>query len=237
MRIIIAIDILGGKCVRLTRGDFNSSRMYNNDPVEVAKQIEDHGIRYIHLVDLDGARLKHVVNHKILQKISSKTSLKIDFGGGIRSGKDLEMVFSNGANQVTGGSIAVNDPGEFLEWLSLYGSDKIILGADCINRKISTGGWKEITDLDVTDFIKSYTLKGVEYVVCTDISRDGMMEGPSFSLYRDILSGIDVNLIASGGITTMDDLVRLKMAGCEGSIVGKSVYEGKMTLKELSSIC
>lgn len=237
MRIIIAIDIIDGKCVRLTKGDYNTSKVYNCDPLEVARQIEESGIQYIHLVDLDGARIGQVVNHKILEMITAKTSLNVDFGGGLRSYDDLEIAFNNGAKQVTVGSSAVNHPDIFMHWLSEFGSEKFILGADSIGRKISINGWMNNTKLDIVDFVRGYSEKGVSYSICTDIEKDGMLEGPSLGLYKDILAATRINLIASGGITTMRDIEDLKVAGCEGSIIGKAVYEGRLTLKELGKLC
>jgi len=237
MRIIIAIDIIGGKCVRLTKGDYNTSKVYNEDPLEVARQIEDSGIRFIHLVDLDGARTSRIVNHKILENIASKTSMIVDFGGGIRSDEDLKVAFENGASQVTCGSTAVYDPDSFMKWLSAYGPERIILGADSLSNKVSTNGWLQNTDQDIVKFITGYFEKGVRYTICTDIDKDGMLQGPSVKLYKDILAATKVNLIASGGITTIRDIEELIEAGCEGSIIGKAVYEGKLTLKELSRLC
>lgn len=237
MRIIIAIDIIGGKCVRLTKGDYSTLKIYNEDPLEVARQIEDSGIRFIHLVDLDGARTSRIVNHKILENITSKTSMKVDFGGGIRSDKDLKIAFENGASQVTCGSTAVYDPDSFIKWLSDYGPERIILGADCLSNKVSTNGWLQNTEQDIVKFITGYFEKGVRYTICTDIDKDGMLQGPSVKLYKDILAAAKVNLIASGGITTIGDIEELIEAGCEGSIIGKAVYEGKLTLKELSRLC
>lgn len=237
MRIIIAIDIIGGKCVRLSKGDYSTSKIYNDDPVEIARQIEDNGIKFLHLVDLDGARSKHIVNHKILEKIARETSLKVDFGGGIRSVKDIETAFESGAGQVTCGSTAVYDPEEFLKWLSDFGPDRIILGADSIDHKISANGWLDNTKQDIIRFITGYFEKGVRYAICTDIEKDGMLMGPSVNLYKEILSVVQLNLIASGGITTIKDIEELKNAGCEGSIIGKAIYEGKLTLKELSRLC
>ena len=237
MRIIIAIDIIGGKCVRLKKGDYSTSKIYNEDPLEVARQIEDSGIRFIHLVDLDGARTSRIVNQKILKNITSKTSMKVDFGGGIRSDEDLKVAFENGASQVICGSTAVYDPDSFMKWLSAYGPERIILGADSINRKVSTNGWLQNTDQDIVKFISNYFEKGVRYTICTDIEKDGMLQGPSVNLYKDILAATEVNLIASGGITTIRDIEELIEAGCKGSIIGKAVYEGKLTLKELSRLC
>jgi len=188
------------------------------------------------VVDLDGAKSKHIVNYKILEQIASKTNLKIDFGGGLKSDKDLKIAFESGADQITGGSIAANNPTQFLNWLTTYGNDKIILGADCLNRKIVTNGWLESSELDVLDFIKNYEAKGIINVICTDISKDGMLQGASNDLYQEILGATKINLIASGGVSNIDDLVTLKEIGCEGAILGKAIYEGNITLKELSSI-
>jgi phosphoribosylformimino-5-aminoimidazole carboxamide ribotide isomerase len=237
MRIIIAIDIIGGKCVRLTKGDYQTVKVYNEDPLEVARQIEENGLGFLHLVDLDGARTKQIVNHKILEKITGKTSLKVDFGGGIRSGKDLKTAFECGAVQVTCGSTAIYDPENFMKWLSFYGPDKIILGADSINRKVSASGWMENSEQDVVKFISNYAGKGVSYTICTDIEKDGMLQGPSVLLYKEILAAANINLIASGGVTTLKDIEDLKEAGCEGAIIGKAVYEGKLTLKKLATLC
>jgi phosphoribosylformimino-5-aminoimidazole carboxamide ribotide isomerase len=237
MRIIVALDIIGGKCVRLTRGDFNSKIIYNEDPLEVAMQVEDNGIRYLHLVDLDGAKNKKIENIKVLENIAGKTNLKIDFGGGIRSLNDLKTILNSGAQQVTAGSIAVTDPLIFLEWLTELGPEKIILGADCLNRKVSTSGWMEESDKDIISFISAYKSEGVKYTICTDIDKDGMLQGPSTALYKDILAVVDINLIASGGITSLKDIEDLRETGCEGAIIGKAVYEGRLTLNELGKQC
>ncbi len=237
MRIIPAIDIIDGKCVRLTKGDYDTKKVYNENPLEVAKEFEANGIEYLHLVDLDGAKSKHIVNHNILESIASKTNLKVDFGGGLKSDDDLRIAFECGANQITGGSIAANSPDIFLKWLSTYGSDKIILGADCSDRKIATNGWLEASELDVVDFIKDYESKGIQYVICTDIAKDGMLQGTSNELYTEIISKSDVKLIASGGVSSMKDLELVKELGCEGAILGKAIYEGKITLNELQKIC
>lgn len=237
MRLIPAIDIIDGKCVRLSKGDYNTKKVYNENPLEVAKAFEANGIQYLHLVDLDGAKSKHIVNYKVLDLITSKTSLKIDFGGGLRSDEDLEIAFDCGAYQITGGSIAVNNPDLFLKWLTKYGSNKIILGADCYNRKIATHAWLENAELDVIDFIKNYETKGIRQVICTDIAKDGMLQGTSNELYVDILSQSKVNLIASGGVSSIKDIELLKEIGCEGVIIGKALYEGNITLKELQKLC
>jgi phosphoribosylformimino-5-aminoimidazole carboxamide ribotide isomerase len=237
MRIIIAIDIIGGKCVRLTRGDFNTTRVYNENPLEVAKQVEASGITWLHLVDLDGAKNKKLENIKILEQIAGNTCLKIDYGGGVRSTDDLKRILNTGARQVTAGSIAVSRPSLFLEWLAEFGPEKVILGADCINRKVSTGGWMKNSDMDIISFISGYTSHGVKYTICTDIDKDGMLEGPSTDLYKDILKKVKINLIASGGISSLKDIEELREIGCEGAIIGKAVYEGNLTLNELGKQC
>jgi len=237
MRIIPAIDIIDGKCVRLTKGDYATQKIYNENPLEVAKEFEANGIQYLHLVDLDGAKSKHIVNYKVLETIAQNTSLKIDFGGGIKSDEDVKIAFENGASQITGGSIAVKNPNVFLTWLEKYGSEKIILGADANNRKIVTHGWLETSEKDVVEFIAEYVQKRIRYVVCTDIAKDGMLLGTSNELYQEILQKVTVKLIASGGVSSLDDLIKLKEIGCEGAIVGKAIYEGKITLKELRKLC
>lgn len=233
MKIIPAIDIIDGKCVRLSKGDYNTKKIYNDNPLEVAKEFEANGIKYLHLVDLDGAKSKHIVNNKILQEIVLKTNLKVDFGGGLKSNDDLRIAFESGANQITGGSIAAKNPTLFGEWLEQYGSDKIILGADCLNRKIATDGWLESSSLDVVEYIKSYEIQGVKNVICTDISKDGMLEGTSNELYAEIIKNTQVNLIASGGVSCIQDLIKLKELGCYGAILGKAIYEGNIKLKDL----
>lgn len=237
MRIIPAIDIIDGKCVRLSKGDYDTKKVYNENPLEVAKEFEDNGITYLHVVDLDGAKSKHIVNYNILEAICSKTNLKVDFGGGLKSNDDLRIAFESGANQITGGSIAVKNPDMFLSWLNTYGSEKIILGADCKERKIATSGWLETSSIDVVEFISKYEKEGTHYVVCTDIAKDGMLEGTSNDLYKEILSETDVKLIASGGVSNIEDLHQLKELGCEGAIVGKAIYEGKIALKQLQELC
>jgi len=240
MRIIPAIDIIDGKCVRLSKGDYKTKKIYNENPLEVAKEFEAHGIKYLHLVDLDGAKSQHIVNHKVLEKIASQTGLSIDFGGGLKTEKDLEIAFESGAKQVTGGSIAVKNQEMFKSWLKKYGSDKIILGADAQNEKVAISGWLEESREDLIPFIKEYQTEGVKYVICTDISKDGMLEGPSFELYKRILEetsaeGNNINLIASGGISTFDELPALAKMGCEGTIIGKAIYEGRISLKQLEN--
>ena len=236
MRIIPAIDIIDGKCVRLSKGDYNTKKIYNENPLEVAKQFEAHGIQYLHLVDLDGAKSNQIVNHKILEQIASKSNLKIDFGGGLKSDADLQIAFESGANQLTGGSIAVKNPNLFQEWIAKYGSEKIILGADANDEKIAISGWLEASEEDVIPFIKKYQTKGIQYVICTDIAKDGMLEGPSFDLYQKILEQVpNIKLIASGGIATYDELPKLAEIGCEGTIIGKAIYENRISLKQLEN--
>ena len=234
MRIIPAIDIIDGKCVRLSQGDYDTKKIYNENPLEVAKEFEDYGIEYLHLVDLDGAKSKQIINYKTLELIASKTNLKVDFGGGIKANDDIRIAFECGANQITGGSIAVQNPTLFQEWISQYGSDKIILGADAKDRKIATHGWLETSELDVINFIQEYKTKGIDYVICTDIAKDGMLQGTSNELYTEILAASDVKLIASGGVSSIDDLIKVKELGCEGAILGKAIYEGRIDLKVLS---
>lgn len=233
MKIIPAIDIIDGKCVRLSKGDYETKKIYNENPLEVAKEFEDFGIKYLHLVDLDGAKSKHIVNQKVLENIAGKTSLHIDFGGGLKTLEDIEIAFNFGAKQITIGSVAVQDPEFCYDLIEKYSSEKIILGADCDHRKIKTSGWLEESDKKVIDFIRQYQKKGVKNVICTDISKDGMMEGPSTGLYQDILHQTSVQLVASGGISCMEDVYRMKEIGCSGTIIGKAIYEGKIEMKEL----
>jgi phosphoribosylformimino-5-aminoimidazole carboxamide ribotide isomerase len=237
MRIIAAIDILDGKCVRLTRGDYSKKTIYNEDPLEVAKEMEDSGIKYLHLVDLDGAKSKMIIHFRILEKIASQTSLEIDFGGGIRSDNDLNIAFSSGAAQVTAGSIVHSSPFLILDWLLKYGNEKIILGADSKNRKIVINGWQQESDSDIISFISEFCSKGIKYAICTDVEKDGLLKGPAIELYKEIISKVKVDLIASGGISSMDDVIEIKEAGCEGAIIGKAIYEGKIKLKELRDLC
>jgi len=248
MRIIPAIDIIDGKCVRLSKGDYDTKKIYNENPIEVAKEFEAHGIQYLHLVDLDGAKSKHIVNHKVLEQIASQTNLKIDFGGGLKTDEDLRIAFESGAKQITGGSIAVKDPRTFEGWIQKHGADKIILGADAMDERVAVSGWLEESKEELIPFIQSYQAKGINYVICTDISKDGMLEGPSFDLYRKILenSKVDVSageeqsvsklkLIASGGISIFDELPKLAEMGCEGTIIGKAIYENRISLKQLET--
>ena len=240
MRIIPAIDIIDGQCVRLTKGDYNTKKIYNERPLEVAKEFEAAGIEYLHVVDLDGAKASKIINYKVLEQIASKTNLKIDFGGGLKSDKDLEIAFNSGANQITGGSIAVKNSEIFESWIQKYGSEKIILGADFYpdtsGGKIATNGWQEESSLELIPFINNYQQKGIQYVICTDISKDGMLEGPSFDIYKEILAEVkNLKLIASGGISTFNELPKLAEMGCEGVIIGKAIYEHKISLKQLEN--
>lgn len=233
MRIIPAIDIIDGKCVRLSKGDYGTKKIYNENPVEVAKEFESFGIKYLHLVDLDGAKSKHIVNQKVLENIAKETSLQIDFGGGLKTLEDIEIAFNSGAKQITIGSIAVQNPEFCFSLIEKYGSEKIILGADCENRKIKTSGWLEESNQDVIDFILGYQKKGIQNVICTDISKDGMLEGASEDLYKEILDKTKIQLIASGGISCIEDVYKMKEIGCSGTIIGKAIYEGRVSLKEL----
>lgn len=236
MRIIPAIDIIDGKCVRLSQGDYQSKKIYNEQPLEVAKAFEGAGIRYLHVVDLDGAKDKHIVNHKTLEAIASNTALSIDFGGGVKTGDDLRLAFECGARQVTVGSVAVTNPALVEEWLARYGPEQIILGADAKDGKIAASGWQEISEKPLIPFIESYRrAAGLKYAICTDISKDGMLQGAALELYAEILSKIPgLCLIASGGVTSAADLAALKETGCEGAIIGKAIYEGRLNLKDLA---
>ncbi len=237
MRIIPAIDIIGGKCVRLTKGDYSTQKIYSENPLEVAQMFQDSGIRFLHLVDLDGAKSQQIVNYRTLEILASKTDLHIDFGGGIKSENDIKTAFECGAKQITVGSIAAQNPDLMLEWIQQYGSENIILGADCKNRMIATNGWLENSNLNVISFIKNYKNKGAKYGIVTDIDKDGMLSGPAFELYEEILKETKINLIASGGITTIEEVKKLKNIGCEGAIIGKAIYEGTINLKDLSELC
>jgi len=236
MKIIPAIDIIGGKCVRLTQGDYAQQKTYNENPLEVAKMFESAGIQYLHLVDLDGAKSGRITNQAVLENIAKNTSLHIDFGGGLKTDEDVQAAFNSGAKQITAGSIAVKSPETVYRWIAKYGADKIILGADCRNRKIAVNGWQVESTLDVVDFINQYKAKGIQQVICTDISKDGMLQGPSFELYTELLK-TGIRLVASGGVTTIDDVIALKQMGCTGAIIGKAIYEGTITLKQLTELC
>jgi len=234
MKIIPAIDIIDGKCVRLSKGDYGSKIIYNENPLEVAKMFEDSGFNYLHIVDLDGAKSSKVVNFDILESISINTNLKIDFGGGVKSTEDFKRVIDAGANQVTVGSIAVKNPLLLFDWIDQYGADRIILGADVKGLNIATDGWLETSDLTLFNFLKDYYAKGIRNVLCTDISKDGMLEGPAFELYSFILAEYpDVDLIASGGVSCIEDVIKLKNNGIPSVVIGKAIYENKIDLKEL----
>lgn len=237
MKIIPAIDIIDGKCVRLSKGDYNSKKIYNENPLEVAKMFEYFGFEYLHMVDLDGAKSSKVINIKVLEKVTSATKLKVDFGGGIKTNEDLKKVFENGAEQVTVGSVAVKDPELLSDWIQVYGAEKIILGADVKDLFIATNGWLETSTLSLFDFLETYYQKGIRNVLCTDISKDGMLEGPAFELYSSIMKKFkDLDLIASGGISCIEDVKRLKSEGIPSVVIGKAIYENKIDLNELSKI-
>ncbi|MDR0895284.1 MAG: 1-(5-phosphoribosyl)-5-[(5-phosphoribosylamino)methylideneamino]imidazole-4-carboxamide isomerase [Prevotellaceae bacterium] len=238
IELIPAIDLIDGKCVRLSQGKYDSKKVYGENPVEIAKRFEANGIRRLHVVDLDGAASHHIVNHRALHALATQTSLRIDFGGGVKSDDDLQIAFDSGAQMVTGGSIAVTHPERFLHWLNLYGSERIILGADVKERRIAVHGWKEESACELFPFLTDYINKGVTQVICTDIARDGMLQGASVALYEEILQQHPrLHLIASGGVGSMDDIHRLNEAGVPAVIFGKAVYEGKITLEELSKLC
>lgn len=236
IRIIPAIDIIEGKCVRLSQGDYDKKKVYNENPLEVAKSFEDHGIEYLHLVDLDGAKSARVVNYPILEKIANHTSLKIDFGGGVKSDEDIKKVIESGAHQVTAGSIAVKSPETVYRWMEDYGANKIILGADVRDRNIAINGWKEDSGIELFEFLNRFIERGVSTSICTDIAKDGMMSGSSIDLYKDILSEFhNLNLIASGGVSSMDEVFDLQENGLYGAIVGKAIYEGQISLNEIAN--
>lgn len=238
MEIIPAIDIIGGKCVRLEKGDYSTSKQYAEDPLEVAKAFEGAGIRRLHLVDLDGAKAKHVVNLRVIERIVSNTRLVVDFGGGVKTDEDIRKVFEAGAQMVTGGSIAAKEREIFLGWLEKYGSEKIILGADVLDDHIMVSGWQESSELPWEEFLTYYMGKGVKKVISTDISRDGMLTGPAFDLYDEMLNRFpEIQLIASGGVSSYEDLVQLKEQGLYGAIIGKAYYEGKVSLEQLAGLC
>ena len=232
--IIPAIDVIDGKCVRLSKGDYNCKKVYAEDPLEVARMMQDVGCRRLHLVDLDGAKSNHIVNHKVLERIATKTDLVIDFGGGLKSDEDLQIAFDSGASMITGGSIAVKNPEIFQGWINRFGSEKIILGADTRNGKISTTGWTDDSDLDIIPFVKDYMQKGVTKVISTDINVDGTLSGPSLKLYQEMLEALpSLYLIASGGVSSMSDIEALQQARVPAVIVGKAIYEERISLKEL----
>ncbi len=234
IRIIPAIDIIEGKCIRLTQGDYGSKVIYNENPLEVAKQFEDSGIQYLHLVDLDGAKAKKIINRKVLEEIAAKTKLKIDFGGGIRTDEDIKLAFDCGAEQVTGGSVAVKNKELFLSWLRKFGTEKIILGTDVKDEMVAINGWYENTKINVFSFIESYQKLGVQTIICTDIKRDGLLQGAAINLYKKITDRFSgIKLIASGGISSIDEIDELIKLDLDGVIIGKAIYENKISLKEL----
>jgi phosphoribosylformimino-5-aminoimidazole carboxamide ribotide isomerase len=236
MEIIPAIDIIDGKCVRLTHGDYSQKKIYNEHPLEVAKEFEDAGIRRLHLVDLDGAKAGAVTNWKVLETIAGKTSLVIDFGGGIKSEKDVQIVFDSGAALATIGSIAVKDEETFSKWLEKFTPEKFLLGADVKNEKITVSGWTEQTEIWIYDFIENYIQKGMKQIFCTDVSKDGALGGPSTELYKNIVQKFpELHFIASGGVSSIDDVYKLQEAGCKGLIIGKAIYEGRIQLPELKA--
>ena len=238
IELIPAIDIIDGKCVRLTQGDYGQKKVYNENPLEVAKQIEGAGIKRLHLVDLDGAKQKKIVNHQVLEKITSNTSLHVDFGGGLQSEEDLKIAFNAGAKQITGGSIAVKNTELFTDWISKFGAEKIILGADCKGGMIAISGWQETTEISVFKLIEDYLKKGIQYCICTDVAKDGLLQGPSFELYQEIQTRFpSLKLIASGGVTSIGDLEKLSDMGMYGAIIGKAFYEGKIKLEEIEKFC
>ncbi len=234
IEIIPAIDIIDGKCVRLSQGDYNQKTVYNSDPLEVAKAFEDNGIKRLHVVDLDGAKAQHIVNYNVLERLATRTSLVIDFGGGLKTNKDLDIAFECGAQMITGGSIAVKNPEVFISWIEKYGPDRIILGADVKDRKIAVSGWMEKSEMELEPFVSGYVDKGVKKVITTDISKDGMLQGPSFDLYKEMMQQIPgIYLIASGGVSRIDDIIALDEAGVPAVIFGKAIYEGKIKLSDL----
>lgn len=236
IEIIPAIDLIEGKCVRLSQGDYEQKKVYNENPLEVAKMFENAGIRRLHLVDLDGAKANHIVNYAVLEKIATKTNLLVDFGGGLKSDDDLRIAFECGATMITGGSIAVKHPDIFLSWVKKYGAEKIILGADVRNTKIAVGGWQETTDTELFPFLENYISHGISKVICTDISKDGMLMGPSFELYDQMIKAFpEMYLIASGGVSSIDDIEQLQQKQLPAVIVGKAFYEGHISLDDLKN--
>jgi phosphoribosylformimino-5-aminoimidazole carboxamide ribotide isomerase len=236
--VIPAIDVIDGKCVRLTQGDYAQKTSYHDHPIEIAKKYEDHGIKRLHLVDLDGAKAKKIINYKVLEEICSKTSLDVDFGGGLQSENDLKIAFECGAKQVTGGSIAVKDEAMFSSWLKNYGGDKIILGTDTKNKMIAVHGWQETSDISLFDILDKYIPQGIKYTISTDVAKDGLLQGPSFDLYKEMQEKYpELRIIASGGVANIDDLTKLNEMKIYGVVVGKAIYENRITLKQLSSFC
>ena len=234
MELIPAIDIIDGKCVRLSQGDYSSKKVYSENPVDMAKRFEDYGLRRLHVVDLDGAASSHIVNYRVLEQIAVQTSLVIDFGGGIKSSKDIDIAFESGAAMVTIGSVAVKQPQLMTDWIGKYGAEKVILGADAKDRRIAVSGWKEDSKLELLPFLSDYINKGIKKVLCTDISRDGMLQGPSIALYKEIMETFpNLELIASGGVSSIDDIYRLEEAGVPAVVFGKALYEGRIKLEQL----
>jgi len=237
IEIIPAIDLIDGKCVRLSQGDYSQKTVYNENPLEVAKMFADAGIRRLHLVDLDGAKAQHIINHKVLERITIGTDLVVDFGGGLKTDNDLRIAFECGASMITGGSIAVKNPDVFFSWISTFGGEKIILGADVKNEKIAVGGWIETTELELIPFIKNYLEKGISKVICTDISKDGMLQGPAIELYKKMLAAQpEMYLIASGGVSSIRDIELLHEAAVPAVITGKAIYEGRIKLEDLTRL-
>jgi phosphoribosylformimino-5-aminoimidazole carboxamide ribotide isomerase len=237
MEIIAAIDILNGKCVRLTQGDYAQQTVYSERPLEVAKAFEDAGVKRVHLVDLDGAKAGAVKNWKVLEQIADKTDLRIDFGGGIHSREDIDLLINAGAQWATVGSMAVKNEDLFSEWLIHYGPDRFLLGADVRDEKIAIHGWLELTEIRIADFISKYTGKGIRQLFCTDISRDGLLGGPAIGLYKQIIAEFpQLHFIASGGVGSVDDIYELQQIGCHGVIIGKAIYEGKIRISDLSAV-
>ena len=237
MEIIPAIDIIEGKCVRLTHGDYAQKKIYNEHPLEVARQFEDAGLQRLHLVDLDGAKAGAVKNWKVLETIAGKTSMIVDFGGGIKSEKDVDIVFNSGAALATIGSMAVKEKDTFVQWLQKWGAEKFLLGADVKGEKLTISGWLEQTEIWIYDFIEDYLQKGVKQVFCTDVSKDGALEGPSTELYKSIVEKFpDLHFIASGGVSSLDDVYQLQDIGCKGVIIGKAIYEGRVGLNDLKKL-
>ncbi|MEG1543608.1 MAG: 1-(5-phosphoribosyl)-5-[(5-phosphoribosylamino)methylideneamino]imidazole-4-carboxamide isomerase [Tannerellaceae bacterium] len=234
IELIPAIDLIDGKCVRLTQGDYSTQKIYNEDPLEVAKMFEEHGIRRIHVVDLDGAREGRIINYRTLERLATRTSLIIDFGGGLKQEDDLEIAFESGAKMITGGSIAVRNPEIFTSWIAKFGNNKIILGADVKNKMIAISGWEETTEKELIPFISGYYDKGITKVICTDIGRDGMLQGPAVELYEEIHEALPyIHLIASGGVSSIEDIEQLAAAGIQSVIFGKAIYEGRIQMKDL----
>ncbi len=237
MEIIPAIDIIGGQCVRLTQGDYKQMTIYAKNPLDIALQFCDAGIRRLHLVDLDGAKAGHIINYKTIELIADKTPLVIDFGGGLNSQDDLRIAFESGAKMITGGSIAVREPETFRQWLGTFGPEKIILGADARNGKIAIKGWQEESELTISQLINRYKADGIDKIICTDISKDGAMKGPSFELYNNLMGEFpDLKFIASGGISCFEDVVKLKINGMYGAIIGKAIYEKTISMKQLEQL-